>query len=137
MTRVVNSRIRFLLLLIIVAFGALLARAAWIQTVRAASLSRLATAQTRIPVILPAGRGTIFDAMGTPLALGEQATTIFADPRQITHPAADAAIAARVLHLKAPAWIADREAPPQSSVHQPDSCPAASQTRRCRCGLRF
>ncbi len=97
MTRVVNSRIRFLLLLIVVAFGALLARAAWIQTVRAASLSRLATAQTRIPVVLPAGRGTIFDAMGTPLALGEQATTIFADPRQITHPLTDATIAARVL----------------------------------------
>jgi cell division protein FtsI/penicillin-binding protein 2 len=100
MTRVVNSRIRFLLLLIIVAFGALLARAAWIQTVRAASLSRLATAQTRIPVVLPAGRGTIFDAMGTPLALGEQATTIFADPRQITHPLTDATVAAHVLHLK-------------------------------------
>ena len=50
--------------------------------------------------MLPAGRGTIFDAMGTPLALGEQATTIFADPRQITHPLADATIAARVLHLK-------------------------------------
>jgi cell division protein FtsI/penicillin-binding protein 2 len=101
MTRVVNSRIRFLLLLIVVAFSALLARAAWIQTVRAASLSRLATAQTRIPVVLPAGRGTIFDEMGTPLALGEQATTIFADPRQITHPLTDATIAARVLHLKA------------------------------------
>jgi cell division protein FtsI/penicillin-binding protein 2 len=100
MTRVVNSRIRFLLLLIIVTFGALLARAAWIQTVRAASLSRLATAQTRIPVVLPAGRGTIFDAMGTPLALGEQATTIFADPRQITHPLTDATVAAHVLHLK-------------------------------------
>src|SRR5271169_1105743 len=100
MTRVVNSRIRFLLLLTIVAFGALLARAAWIQTVRAASLSRLATAQTRIPVVLPAGRGTIFDAMGTPLALGEQATTVFADPRQISHPLTDATVAARVLGLK-------------------------------------
>ncbi len=101
MTRVVNSRIRFLLFLIIVVFGALLARAAWIQTVRAASLSRLATAQTRVPVTLPAGRGTIFDAMGTPLALGEQATTVFADPRQIDHPKTDAIVAARVLGLKA------------------------------------
>ena len=100
MARVVNSRIRFLLLLIVVAFGALLARAAWIQTVRAASLSRLATAQTRVPVQLPAGRGTIFDAMGSPLALGEQATTIFADPRQIARPRADATVAARVLGLK-------------------------------------
>src|SRR6266851_3953247 len=101
MTRVVNSRIRFLLLLIVVVFAALLARAAWIQTVRAASLSRLATAQTRVPVTLPAGRGTIFDAMGTPLALGEQATTVFADPRQIVHPATAAKVAARVLGLRA------------------------------------
>src|SRR6266851_10387053 len=101
MTRVVNSRIRFLLLLIVLVFGALLARAAWIQTVRAASLSRLATAQTRVPVTLPAGRGTIFDSMGTPLALGEQATTVFADPRQVLHPRAEAKAAARVLGLKA------------------------------------
>ena len=100
MTRVVNSRIRLLLLVIVVGFAALLARAAWIQTVRASSLSRLATAQTRVPVVLPAGRGTIFDAMGTPLALGEQATTVFADPRQISHPRTDATIAARVLGLK-------------------------------------
>ncbi len=38
-TRVVNSRIRLLLLLVFLAFAALLARAAWIQTVRAASLA--------------------------------------------------------------------------------------------------
>ena len=100
MSRAVNSRVRFLLLLILVVFGALLARAAWIQTVRAASLSRLATAQTRVPVTLPAGRGTIFDAMGTPLALGEQATTVFADPRQIEHPKTDAIVASRILGLK-------------------------------------
>jgi len=100
MTRVVNSRIRLLLLVILAVFGALLARAAWIQTVRAASLSRLATAQTRVPVTLPAGRGTIFDAMGTPLALGEQATTVFADPRQIAHPKTDAIVASRILGLK-------------------------------------
>jgi len=99
-SRAVNSRVRFLLLLILVVFGALLARAAWIQTVRAASLSRLATAQTRVPVTLPAGRGTIFDAMGTPLALGEQATTVFADPRQIEHPKTDAIVASRILGLK-------------------------------------
>jgi cell division protein FtsI/penicillin-binding protein 2 len=99
-SRTVNSRIRFLLFLILVVFGALLARAAWIQTVRAASLSRLATAQTRAPVALPAGRGTIFDAMGTPLALGEQATTVFADPRQIEHPKTDAIVASRILGLK-------------------------------------
>ncbi|HYA08433.1 MAG TPA: penicillin-binding transpeptidase domain-containing protein, partial [Gaiellaceae bacterium] len=101
MTRVVNSRIRLLLLVILLAFGVLLAREAWLATVRAASLSKLAQAQTKSQVVLAAGRGTIFDAMGTPLALDEQATTVFADPRQIAKPKTDARIAARILGLKA------------------------------------
>jgi cell division protein FtsI/penicillin-binding protein 2 len=100
-TRVVNSRIRLLLLIILLAFGALLAREAWLATVRAASLSQRAQAQTKSQVVLAAGRGTIFDAMGTPLALDEQATTVFADPRQIAKPKTDARIAARILGLKA------------------------------------
>ena len=77
MTRVVNSRIRLLLLCILLVFAALLARASWIATVRASSLSQMAQTQTKATVVLPAGRGTIFDSMGTPLALGEQATTVF------------------------------------------------------------
>src|SRR5579884_3864746 len=102
MVRVVNSRIRLLLLCIVVVFGVLLARAAWIATVRASSLSKLAQLQTKATVVLPASRGTIFDAMGTPLALGEQATTVFADPRQVRRPRAEARVAARVLGLKVP-----------------------------------
>jgi cell division protein FtsI (penicillin-binding protein 3) len=99
--RVVNSRIRLLLLAIVVAFGVLLARATWIATVRAGSLSSFAQAQTKANVVLPAGRGTIFDAMGTPLALGEQATTVYADPHEVTRPRAEARVTARVLGLKA------------------------------------
>lgn len=100
MARVVNSRIRLLLLAILVVFGVLLGRATWIATVRAASLSSFAQAQTKATVVLPAGRGTIFDAMGTPLALGEQATTVYADPHEVTHPRTEAVTAARVLDLK-------------------------------------
>ena len=88
--------------------AALLARATWLSTVRAASLSKLAQAQTKSQVVLAAGRGTIFDAMGTPLALGEQATTVFADPRQIAKPQADARIAARILGLKRRTALSDR-----------------------------
>jgi cell division protein FtsI (penicillin-binding protein 3) len=101
MVRVVNSRIRLLLLCILLAFAALLARASWIATVRASSLSRMAQIQTKVTVVLPAGRGTIFDSMGSPLALGEQTTTVFADPHQVLHPRAEAKVAARVLGLKA------------------------------------
>jgi cell division protein FtsI/penicillin-binding protein 2 len=100
MARVVNSRIRLLLLGIVVAFGVLLGRATWIATVRAASLSSFAQQQTKATVVLPAGRGTIFDSMGTPLALGEQATTVSVDPHAVTHPRAEAVTAARILRLK-------------------------------------
>src|SRR5579862_9770555 len=100
MARVVNSRMRLLLLSTLVVFGGLLAREAWIATVRAAPLAAMAQAQTKATVSLPAGRGTIFDAVGTPLALGEQTTTVYADPRQVDDARAEAAVAARVLGLK-------------------------------------
>jgi cell division protein FtsI/penicillin-binding protein 2 len=100
LARVVNSRIRLLLLCILVAFAALLARASWIATVRASSLSAMAQVQTKAPIVLPAGRGTIFDSMGTPLALGEQATTVYADPAEVTRPQYEALEVARVLGLK-------------------------------------
>jgi cell division protein FtsI (penicillin-binding protein 3) len=101
MARVVNSRLRFLLLIVLLVFGGLFARAAWIQTVRAASLAARAQQQTKSTVVLPAGRGTIFDRLGAPLALGEQATTVVADPMQIRRPRHAAQVAAKVLGLKA------------------------------------
>ncbi len=100
MKRVVNSRIRLLLLATLVVFGGLLAREAWIATVRAAPLAAMATAQTKATVSLPAGRGAIFDAVGTPLALGEQATTVYVDPSAVTKPKGEAIVAARILGLK-------------------------------------
>jgi cell division protein FtsI/penicillin-binding protein 2 len=100
MKRVVNSRIRLLLLCTIVVFAGLLAREAWIATVRAAPLAAMAQAQTKATVTLSAGRGTIFDAVGTPLALDEQATTVYADPHQVGNAHSEAVVAARVLGLK-------------------------------------
>jgi cell division protein FtsI (penicillin-binding protein 3)/stage V sporulation protein D (sporulation-specific penicillin-binding protein) len=85
----------------LIAFAALLVRAAWIQTVRASGLAARAQQQTKAVVTLPAGRGTIFDRLGTPLAMGEQATTVVADPMQISAPRRDARVAAKVLGLKA------------------------------------
>src|SRR2546421_11055896 len=97
MSRLVNRRIRLLLATLIIAFAALVLRAMWLQGVRAASLSRLGETQHREEVALPAGRGTIFDRMGVRLALGGQATTVFADPRQIRNPPAVALAARRAL----------------------------------------
>jgi cell division protein FtsI (penicillin-binding protein 3)/stage V sporulation protein D (sporulation-specific penicillin-binding protein) len=98
-TRVVNSRLRLLLLVILLTFAALGARAAWIQTVRASSLAAMAQTQAKKPIVLPAGRGTIYDRLGNPLAIGEQATDVDADPMQISDPRREARIAAKVLGI--------------------------------------
>jgi cell division protein FtsI/penicillin-binding protein 2 len=97
--RLVNSRLRLLLLVILLTFAALGARVAWLQTVRASSLTRLAQRQTKFDLQLPASRGTIYDRLGTPLAIGEQATDVIADPMQISEPRREARIAAKVLGI--------------------------------------
>jgi cell division protein FtsI (penicillin-binding protein 3) len=93
----VNRRIRLLLLVLAVVFAATLARTAWLQGVRAEPLSRLAASQHRQTVQIPAPRGTIFDRNGVELAIGEQATTVYADPTQVQDPGAVAAAVERVL----------------------------------------
>src|SRR5690348_7498280 len=97
--RVVNSRLRLLLLGILLTFAALGLRAAWIQTVRASSLAGLAQAQAKSDLVLPAARGTIYDRLGNPLAIGEQATDVVANPMQIADPRHEARIAAKVLGI--------------------------------------
>src|SRR5919201_6444042 len=99
MSRLVNRRIRLLLALLTFGFGGLFLRAAWLQGIRAQSLSRLGQTQQREDVTLPASRGTIFDRTGVQLALGEQATTVYADPLQIRNPRAVAVAAGRALGL--------------------------------------
>jgi cell division protein FtsI (penicillin-binding protein 3) len=94
-----NRRIRLLLFFFLIAFGATLARAVWLQGVQASSLAARATAQHRETITLPAGRGTIYDRMGFQLAIGEQATTVYADPRQVTDPRAVARAAWRILRV--------------------------------------
>ena len=101
MNRLVNRRIRLLLAALALAFGGLLLRATWLQTVRAASLSSLGQTQQRESVTIPAGRGTLFDRTGLELALGEQATTVYADPRQIANPRRAALAVERTLGLNA------------------------------------
>ena len=97
----VNRRLRLLLMFLIAGFAVLLGRAAWLQGVQAGSLSSLAAKQHRAKVVLPASRGTIFDRTGVQLAIGEQATTVYADPRQVRDPRAVAAAAGRTLGVDA------------------------------------
>jgi len=99
--RLVNRRIRLLLMMLTLAFGGLLLRATWLQGVRAESLARLGQTQHRESVTLPAGRGTLYDRTGVELGLGERATTVFANPKQIVNPRAAALAVERTLGLDA------------------------------------
>ena len=99
--RLVNRRIRLFLAAIALAFAGLLVRATWLQTVRAESLSSLGLTQHRESVTIPAGRGTIYDRGGVELALGERATTVYANPMQIANPRRAAVAVERTLGLSA------------------------------------
>ena len=101
MNRLVNRRIRLFLAALGLAFVGLLLRATWLQAVRAESLSSLGQTQQRQSVTIPAGRGTLFDRSGLELALGEQATTVYANPMQITNPRRAALAVERTLGLNA------------------------------------
>jgi cell division protein FtsI (penicillin-binding protein 3) len=101
LNRLVNRRIRLLLATLTLAFAGLLVRATWLQGVRAESLSSLGRTQHRETVTIPAGRGTIYDSTGFELALGERATTVYANPMQVANPRAAAIAARRTLGLDA------------------------------------
>jgi cell division protein FtsI/penicillin-binding protein 2 len=100
-SKVVNRRIRLLFVLLALALAGSLARAVWLQGVMAQPLSSLAAKQQRQTLELPARRGTIFDRNGVPLALGEQATTVYADPTQIRNARLVALAAEKALGLDA------------------------------------
>jgi len=91
-----NRRIRLLLVLFTVAFAAMFARAFWLQAVEAAHLSHLAKSQQQETQTVPADRGTIYDRTGVQLAIGEQKTTIYADPQRV-HNARGIALAAHAI----------------------------------------
>jgi cell division protein FtsI (penicillin-binding protein 3) len=97
--RLANRRIRLLLAVFAIVFGATLLRAIWLQGVRAQSLGRMAASQHRQTVDVAANRGTIYDSTGVQLAVGEQAMTVYADPLQIRDATKVAPVIARVLRL--------------------------------------
>jgi cell division protein FtsI (penicillin-binding protein 3) len=97
--RVANRRIRLLAALFALVFAIAVGRAGWLQAIRAQALTRLAANQHRETVDMPAHRGTIYDRLGFELALGSPATTVYANPRQISDPRTVALAAGRTLGL--------------------------------------
>jgi cell division protein FtsI (penicillin-binding protein 3) len=96
-----NRRIRLLLGLFVLVFAGTLGRAVWLQGVQAGTLEQMASRQHQTTTSIPAGRGTIFDRAGEPLAIGEQATTVYADPRRVKDPRRVALAVARELGVDA------------------------------------
>jgi cell division protein FtsI (penicillin-binding protein 3) len=78
-----NRRITLLAVVFLLLLGAALARAVWIQVVQGPEYAAMALRQHRETVVVPASRGTIVDRNGEPLAIGQLATTVYANPRQV------------------------------------------------------
>jgi cell division protein FtsI (penicillin-binding protein 3) len=100
-TKVADRRLRALLVVFAAVFALMLVRAAWLQTVQASSLAAKGASQQRETLTVPAGRGTIFDRTGVQFALGEQATTVYANPREIVNARTVANAAAQTLGVDA------------------------------------
>ncbi len=138
--RLANRRIRLLLAVFAVVFGLTFARAVWLQGVRAASLGAMAAKQHRQQLTIPAGRGTIFDRTGVQLAIGESATTVYADPKQIADATKVAPVVASILHLdpkQVYAEISDRSRGFVYLLRKADPARAARLAKRNITGLGF
>ncbi len=96
-----NRRIRLLFGLFALLFVVAIGRAAWVQGPQHDRFAKMAVTQHLETIEIPAGRGTIFDRTGEPLAIGEQATTVYADPRNIVDAQRAALIAGKTLGLDA------------------------------------
>jgi cell division protein FtsI (penicillin-binding protein 3)/stage V sporulation protein D (sporulation-specific penicillin-binding protein) len=92
-----NRRIRLILACFVVVFAAAIGRAGWLQVVHASTLGKQAQRMHEETTTTPAGRGSILDRTGVQLAIGEQDTTIYADPHLVTDPRAVAIAAQRIL----------------------------------------
>jgi len=138
--KVANRRIRLLLAVFALAFAIAFLRAAWLQGVRASSFGRLAASQHSEDVTIPAPRGTIYDRGGVQLAIGEQATTVYADPRLVRDPRKEASVAAGILRLDpsvVETELADRAHGFVYVARKADPALAARLKRRRLPGLSF
>ncbi len=139
-TKLSDRRIRALLVVFAVVFGVTLARAAWLQTVQASSLAGRGATQQHESLVIPAGRGTIFDRSGVQLAIGEQATTVYANPREIVNARLVANAAAQTLGVDANTLypqLADRTKGFVYVARQADPQKAAELKKRNLAGLGF
>ncbi len=99
--RTIERRIGLLFAGFLLCFAVIAARAFWLQGVQGAKLASEAAYQQTDVVTVPGLRGSVLDRYGNPLAVSEDAKTIYATPYQVEHPRRDAAKLASILGLKA------------------------------------
>ena len=81
--KLIERRVGLLFAFFAIAFCGVLLRAAWLQTVKSDEFSASARSQQVAAVEVPGTRGSILDRRGEPLAVSEDAATIFATPYQV------------------------------------------------------
>jgi cell division protein FtsI/penicillin-binding protein 2 len=83
----IERRVGLLFAAFLLLFALILARAVWLQGVRGSELRADAVSQQTETVTVPGFRGRILDRNGDPLAVSEDAATVFATPYQVSDPA--------------------------------------------------
>jgi cell division protein FtsI (penicillin-binding protein 3) len=97
--RAIERRIGLLFACFLLLFAVILLRAVWLQGVRGSELRADAVSQQTETVTVPGFRGRILDRNGEPLAVSEDAATVFATPYQVRDPAEAARRLAAVLEV--------------------------------------
>ena len=93
----IKSRVFFLFLCVLFAWGLIVARAAQLQILPNSRLANLARRQYRTQIDLPARRGIIVDRNGKELAVTVPSYSLYVDPKEIRAPRNFARILARRL----------------------------------------
>jgi cell division protein FtsI (penicillin-binding protein 3) len=98
--RTIERRIGLLFAGFLLCFLVIAGRAFWLQGVQGAKLASEAAYQQTDVVTVPGLRGSVLDRFGNPLAVSEDAKTIYATPYQVKRPRQAAAKLASILDLE-------------------------------------
>jgi cell division protein FtsI (penicillin-binding protein 3) len=98
--RTIERRIGLLFAGFLLCFLVIAGRAFWLQGVQGAKLASEAAYQQTDVVTIPGLRGSVLDRFGNPLAVSEDAKTIYATPYQVKRPRQTAAKLASILELE-------------------------------------
>ncbi|HWW53367.1 MAG TPA: penicillin-binding protein 2, partial [Acidimicrobiales bacterium] len=115
-TAVPRQRLVAFLVVLVMAFVAVIVRLAWVQAVSASKYAAIGVSQRTHTIALSADRGSIFDRNGNELAISVPQTTVWVDPHLIDDPAGDARVLSDILGVDA-VTLQDRLTQPQHFVY--------------------